>query len=366
MKIGIDARMYSSSFTGIGRYVFELARHLFTLAPEHEIILFMNSPQYEAFTPPHPRVKKVLVNARHYSIKEQLHFLKLLRRERLDVMHFTHFNAPLLYRRACVVTIHDLTLSFFPGNKMRSWLHRLAYHCVLGSVVRRAQAVIAVSENTSRDLQRLFHVPASRISVLHEGVGEEFAPIEGEEAREDFFLYTGVWRTHKNVLGLLRAFRLLVDDPSFTGRLVITGKKDPFYPEVEALVRERGLEARVEFTGLVSEAELVSLYQRARAYVMPSFYEGFGLPVLEAMACGTPVACSNTSSLPEIAGEGNALFFDPHSDDDMAQALKKIWEEAPLRAALRTRGLERVKTFSWKRMSEATLALYTGVLRTYP
>lgn len=360
MKIGIDARMYSSSFTGIGRYVYELTERLFELDTQNEYVLFMNDPQYSSFTPPNERVSKVLVNATHYSWAEQVKFLKLLKKSRLDLVHFTHFNAPLLYRGRSIVTIHDLTLSFFPGKKMASFVRRLAYHWVISSVVKRSERVVAVSHNTKKDLMHLLSTPTEKIEVIYEGVAHEFRVLDAVPDLGAFFLYTGVWRSHKNVVNLLKAFAVLCKDPLFKGRLMITGKEDPFYPEVKDTIQSLGLGERVVLTGLVSEEKLIELYNAARVYVMPSFYEGFGLPPLEAMACGTPVACSNTSSLPEICGEGNALFFDPTDVEAMAQAMHRLWTDSTLREILIQRGLEHVKTFSWEDMAKSTLALYNN------
>jgi len=353
MKIGIDARMYSSSFTGIGRYVFELTQRLFELDTKNEYVLFMNDPQYSEFVPPNERVRKILVNATHYSWAEQVRFARLLKKERLDLIHFTHFNAPLLHRGPSVVTIHDLTLSFFPGKKMTSWLRRWAYHWVLSSVVKRSKRIVAVSHNTKKDLMKLLNTPSEKIEVIYEGVAKEFKVLKEVPNSGDFFLYTGVWRSHKNVVNLLHALARLTE-----GKLVITGREDPFYPEVKMTTKALGLENRVVLTGLVSEKKLVELYNQARVYVMPSLYEGFGLPPLEAMACGTPVACSNTSSLPEICGEDNALFFNPYSVEEMAQAMKQLWDNEPLREKLIKRGLERVRDFSWDEMAKVTLSLY--------
>jgi len=360
MKIGIDARMYSSSFTGIGRYVYELTRHLFEMDPQNEYVLFMNEPEFSKFNPPHKRVRKVLVNAHHYSWAEQVKFARILRREKLDLVHFTHFNAPLFYRGPSVVTIHDLTLSFFPGKKMTSWLYRIGYHLVLESIVKRSKFVVAVSENTKKDLIKLLKTSSAKIKVIYEGVAAEFfkkstvkPPVKG-----DFFLYTGVWRNHKNLVNLLKAFAELLKRGDFEGKLVITGRPDPHYPEVAQTIQELGLKERVVLPGLVSEEELMALYQAAKVYVLPSFYEGFGLTPLEAMASGTPVVASNTSCIPEICGEKNARFFDPRDVDDMATTMAKVWFDESLQNKLREHGLKRVKDFSWKRMAEETFRLY--------
>src|SRR5690242_14363572 len=140
--------MYSSRFTGIGRYVYELTQNLFRIDPNNEYVLFFNNPEYKEFKLPNSRVSKVLVNAPHYSIKEQTVFPKYLQKAKLDLMHFTHFNAPIFYFGRSVVTIHDLTLSFFPGRKMTSLVHRLGYQATIRSIVRKAKKIIAVSENT--------------------------------------------------------------------------------------------------------------------------------------------------------------------------------------------------------------------------
>lgn len=355
MKIGIDARMYSSSFTGIGRYVYELTRLLFEMDTQNEYVLFMNEPEFSKFSPPNERVSKILVNARHYSWAEQVKFTQILRREKLDLVHFTHFNAPLFYRRPSVVTIHDLTLSFYPGKKMTSWLHRAAYHLVLESVVKRSKGVIAVSKNTKKDLIKLLKTPDEKIAVIYEAAAKEFKP--GTE-KADFFLYTGVWRNHKNLVNLLKAFAKLCERPDFDGKLVLTGRQDPHYPEVQQTILDLNLGERVILPGLVPEKKLLELYQKARVYVLPSFYEGFGLTPLEAMASGTPVVASNTSCIPEICGQENARFFDPHNIDEMADVMAEVWFDEELQFKLRENGLKRILDFSWERMAEETLALY--------
>ena len=262
MRIGIDARMYSTEFTGIGRYVYELVRHLLEMDEKNEYVLFMNQPVYEAFEAPNKRVHKVLVNAHHYSLKEQTLYLWTLYRAKLDLMHFTHFNAPIFYRRSSIVTIHDLTLSFFPGKKMNSAFYRFAYNLVLKAAVRNSKRIIAVSENTKADLVNITHVSPSKVEVIYEGVGEEFGPRGDTELQEEvakkysitkeFLLYTGVWRGHKNLVNLIRAFALIREGTEgFDLQLVITGEEDPYYPEVKRTVKELGLEHYVVYTGMV-------------------------------------------------------------------------------------------------------------------
>lgn len=371
MRIGIDARMYSTSFTGIGRYVYELVKHLTQIDKKNEYVLFMNKPEYDDFQPSNKRVSKVLVNAKHYSLKEQTRFLRKIRRKKIDLMHFTHFNAPVLYRGKSVVTIHDLTLSFFPGKKMNSWSHRKAYEFVLNRAVKHATRIVCVSGHTKKDLLDVTGVDSAKTEIIYEGVDEQFKPRPDKEAikdmikkygiTRDYMLYTGVWRSHKNVVNLIKSFALLKED-GFEPQLVITGEEDPYYPEVKRTVKELGLEHDVIFPGMVPEDELVALYQAAHIYSFPSLYEGFGLPPLEAMRCGTPVAAASSSCIPEICGEGNAVYFDPLDPEDMANQIRKLWHNDELRKEVRERGLRHSKKFSWEKMAKETLEVYKEAL----
>lgn len=372
MRIGIDARMYSSAYTGIGRYVYELIKRLPELDRKNEYVIFMNEPEFHELDLSSPRFSKVLVNAKHYSLKEQTKYLFALNRAKLDLVHFTHFNAPLLYRRPSLVTIHDLTLSFFPGKKMNSAFYRFAYRRVLNGSVHHAKKVISVSKNTKQDLIDLTHVSPSKVEVIYNGVGEQFGPREDRESvldmvkkyniTKDFLLYTGVWRSHKNLVNLIRAFHRLHSSGGFDAQLVITGKEDPFYPEVKRTVQELGLEHDVIFPGHVDEDELVALYQASTLYVFPSLYEGFGLPPLEAMRCGTPVAASKRSCLPEICGDSNAIFFDPYDPEDIAMTIQKVWLNEPLREELREKGLRHSRKFSWDETAKKTVEIYKDIL----
>jgi len=367
MKIGIDARMYGVNFTGIGRYTSELISNLANLDSEHEFIVFLRKEAFEGFQVPNERFRKVLADYSHYARGEQFAFRHLLYRENLDLMHFTHFNAPLLYMRPSIVTIHDLTLSFFPGKKMTHFFHRLAYQMVLRSSTRRAKKIIAVSNHTKSDLVKVLGIREEKIQVIYNGVNPKFGGIEPTPRPElmqklglqkPYFLYTGVWRDHKNIVGLIQAFKRFNDSVGNQYNLVITGPHNPTYHEVPDTVSSLGLQKEVHLVGLVSEADLFALYKNAVAYVFPSFYEGFGLPPLEAMQCGTPVIASNTSATPEICGEGNALFFDPYNMEDMSDKMRQIVTDSTLRQRLMERGLERVKQFSWEKMTREVLEVY--------
>ncbi|MBU0578080.1 glycosyltransferase family 4 protein [Patescibacteria group bacterium] len=369
MKIGIDARMYGVTFTGIGRYSSELIKNLAKQDGEHEYVIFMRKEAFDSFEVPNKRFKKVLADFPHYSFGEQFGFLSIINKEKLDLMHFTHFNAPIFYSRPFVVTIHDLTLSFFPGKKMTNWFQRLAYHIVVRNVTRKAKKIIAVSKNTKKDLIDALKIPSDKIEVIYNGVSFRFGDVEPTPhpdlmpklgLQKPYFLYTGVWRDHKNIVGMIKAFDAFNKDVGSQYNLVITGPHNPTYHEIPDIIKELGVEGDVHLVGLVAEGDLLALYQGALAYVFPSFYEGFGLPPLEAMQCGTPVIASNTSATPEVCGEGNALFFDPYNLEDMQKAMRTVATDASVRQRLVNRGFERVKDFSWEKMTKNVLDIYNS------
>ena len=371
MKIGIDCRFFSTKFTGIGRYTHELVNYLIELNKRlthpHKIVLFFNNPEYREFETPE-NFKKVLVNSPHYSLAEQTHFLKHLNKENCDLVHFPHFNVPIFYRKPYIVTIHDLTLSLFPGQKMNKWHHRLGYQMVIKNAAKKSQQIIAVSQNTKEDIINHFNVPDTKISVIHNGVSPEFTlltdtkPIERTLKKygigKIFLLYTGVWRSHKNLPNLIEAFSLLRNKRNLDLQLVITGKEDPHYPEVKKAIKHFALEDHVVTPGLVNSKELIHLYNGAFIYVFPSFYEGFGLPPLESMMCGTPVAASDRSSIPEVCGAENVMLFDPYTPNDIADKIEFLHNNSAKQAELIDKGMQHAMKFTWEKTHSQTAKLY--------
>lgn len=287
-------------------------------------------------------------------------------------MHFTHFNSPLFYFGKQIVTIHDLTLSYFPGKKMNSFLYRLAYNLSIWAVTKKAVKIIAISENTKKDLMKLLKIPEKKIELIYEGASDTFYKITDQTIlsktktkyylTKPFLLYAGVWRSHKNVEGLIHAFKILKDQYKMDADLVITGKQDPLYHEIPDTIKNLHLENDVKLVGLVPEQDLVALFNLAKIYVFPSFYEGFGLPALEAFSVDLPVVSSNTSCLPEVCGENNAIFFDPYNHEDMARKIYSVYSSPVLQEKLKKNGKERLKDFSWEKMAKETLDLYLSVL----
>jgi len=326
LKIGIDARMYSESF-GIGRYILEITKRMFLEKNDIEWVMFMNEPAFSKYKFP-KNVRKVLVNAGHYSLAEQTKFVRILNKEKCDLVHFCNFNLPLFFRGKFVVTIHDTTISFFPGKKMNSWWHKAGYNLVMRNAVKKSAKIITVSQNTKNDVIKLFS-SSSFLSPLTRGArgviksreildkkitpiliapSDEFHPISNLEKVQikkkyhlppEYIIYTGNWREHKNLVGLLKSFAILKKSfPQLV--LVITGQEDPYYPEVLEISRDLQLGDSVKFVGCVDFNDLKKLTAAATVYVFPSFYEGFGMPQVEATACGVPIASTNYSAMEDV------------------------------------------------------------------
>lgn len=361
MRIGFDARAWG--WTGVGRYTRNLLRELTALTDEHEYHVLV-PPRYARAVAALPGVRAVPVRDSYYSPYEQLGLLRILRRLRVDLAHFPHFNAPVLYRRPFVVTIHDLTRFQFSGQRHHSWLHQRAYELVFRSAVRQARAVIAVSAFTKAELLRRFPEAHGKTVVVYEGVAEQhFAPGEqGEEVLRrlgvgtPYLLYVGLWMRHKNLPGLIEAFRR-IRQAGYRGKLVVTGAGRPWDEDVRGLARAAGVEGAVLLPGSVSDLDLAVLYRRADCFLFPSFVEGFGLAPLEALACGTPVVAARTGSLPEILGSA-ALYGDPQDPRSFADAVALVLKDSALRAELRRAGPRQAQRYRWRVCAVATLAVY--------
>ncbi len=379
MVIGIDCRLYSTRHTGIGRYLVEMVKNLAELDQKNRYVLYFNEPEFSAFCVPNERWQKKLVNIPHYSIAEQTRFCYFLSREPVDLMHFPHFNAPMLYHKPFVVTIHDLTLhyypykSYYPKPTLKKKLAIAGYRMIMGQVVKHAKHVITVSENTKKDLMREYAIQTSKITRIYEGAafpppakeGGQGGGLEGIQKKfgisKPYFCYAGVFRSHKNILNLIRAFSSVIARSEATKQsrpqLVLIGKKDPAYPEI----LNNG-NPNIILTDFVSDEELRSLISGSLAFVFPSLYEGFGLPPLEAQALGVPVISSNSSSLPEVLGD-SALYVDPKKPEEIALAMEKILTDSKLRAELIEKGTENGKRFSFRTMAQEILDIYTKIVQ---
>ncbi|MCK5332350.1 glycosyltransferase family 4 protein [Candidatus Parcubacteria bacterium] len=371
-KIGIDARMYGYAQTGIGNYIRHLLEYLFRVDKKNEYVIFLMPEEYDDFVLPNERVRKVKVSAKWYGWKEQFLFPFQLYKEKLDLMHFTHFNSPILYFKKSIVTIHDVTPFFFPGHKMKSLIRRIGFRAVFFSSVKKATRVIAVSKNTKNDIVKYFKINETKIEVVYEGADEQFRVINDDEKIKKFqekyhitkpyIFYTGVWRNHKNLVGLIRAFEILKNKHKLNYQLVLGGKEDPYYPEVRETWEDLRLGDDIIRPGFIDQEDIPLFYNFAKAFVIPSFYEGFGLIGLEAMACGTPVASSNTTSLPEVLGEA-AVYFDPKNSEEMAEKIRLVLTNEKLYNELREKGFKQLKKYNWEKMVIETMEIYESILK---
>lgn len=371
-RIGIDARMYGAEQTGIGNYIRNLINNLAEIDKKNQYIIFLSEKEFDKFRVPGDNFRKVRTSAHWYSWKEQIMFPLDLLKEKLDLAHFPHFNSPVLYPGRSVVTIHDITPFFFPGNKMNSLFRRSAFRLVFSSSIKKAGIVIAVSNSTKKDIIKHFGAKKDKIVVTYEGVCADFKILPDRDGirkklgakygiLKPFIFYTGVWRNHKNIVGLVESFNIFNKETQGAYQLVLGGKEDPFYPEVKKTIKKLGLEKDIVCPGFIPADELCQFYNTCSLFVIPSFYEGFGLVGLEAFASGAPVISSRITSLPEILGE-SALYFDPENHLEMAGAMKKILGNIDLKNKMIEGGLKRVDDFSWRQMAEETHKIYIKLL----
>ena len=373
MKIGIDARLYGPISKGIGRYLQELISYLEKLDQNNEYVIFLYSKNFDEYQPQNPRFKKVLAPYRWYSLAEQFKMPKLIEKEKIDLMHFPHFNVPLFYKKPFILTIHDLILTKFPSKRASTkgfltyWLKNLFYKLTIKSALKRAKKIMAVSKHTKDDIVQQFGIKPEKIEVIYLGLTK--LPQTGENSNDKkviidynininlpYILYVGNAYPHKNLEKLISTFTKLEDL-----QLVLVGKIDYFYKRLQSLSEKLGLEKKVLFLGYVPDEKLAVLYKNAKAYIFPSLYEGFGLPPLEAMSFGIPVVSSNASCLPEIL-EQAALYFKPKNNDEMIEKINQVVTDEDLRQKLINQGFEQIKKYNWSDCSQKTLDIYNQTL----
>jgi alpha-1,3-rhamnosyl/mannosyltransferase len=370
----LDTRTANDHFPGIGRYVINLARAMAPpLAPDEDLILLHDPSQpshWDLGSLTGEQVEVVETSLTPFSPRQQWIVPRLLRGLSADLYHSPYYLMPYRPDVPTLVTIHDLIPMRFP--EYYSPTQRLIFAVTVRLAIRAAQRVIAVSRATARGLQDLLGLSETRTAVVPEAADPAFYPrpaAQVEAVRSKYglsgpyLLYLGSNKPHKNLTRLVKAWAQVYDAQHATrsSHLVIAGVWDARYPEPSQRAEQLNLTESVRWLGPVPETDLPALYTGATVFVFPSLYEGFGLPVLEAMACGIPVACANTSALPEVAGDA-ALLFDPNVVDSVAQALSQLLEDPELRAHLIRQGLRRAAQFSWDRTARETLNQYRGLL----
>ncbi|MGQ9661137.1 MAG: glycosyltransferase family 4 protein [Kiritimatiellia bacterium] len=386
MHIAIDARWIFREITGIGNYTRELICELVRLDRNNCYTLLFNDAELEARTAEESGFRQAsnfrseLVSWGLFSLANQLLLSGKLARARVDVFHSTNYMIPLLpfpRHRAgkikCVVTIHDLIPLTMRQQVARSRKARLfhIYRLLMREVALRADALIVVSRTAAEEVRKQFGFygkQAAKVFAIYNGVSSRFHTLPGHSAAVRSFdpsapatvLYVGRADPYKNLITLIRAFHLLSQTCPRRVQLRIVGPRDPRYPEPEQLVATLGIGKSVVWTGYVSDEELVRLYRQADVLVHPSRYEGFGLPILEAMACGTPVICSTAGALPEVAGEA-AVLLAPDDVEGFARAMARVLTDPVFASSLSEKGLHRATCFSWQRTVRETLVVYEKV-----
>lgn len=372
MRVGLITYALDRRPTGIGRYTIELIRALHNLPDKPDITLFASGgiEPLADLNLPHISLTASKLLPGLMTIGQMM-IRDAVRRHPVDIIHDLSGVTPMFFgwqRTKRVVTIHDVIPWRYPHTSTR--LDRLIYRHYLPHVLPRIDAVATVSECSQSDITHFFRVSPEKVHTTPEGVARYFVPANADtvervkqlyQINQPYLLCVGALQPRKNLPMVLEAFaRIQAEIPH---QLVIVGSRNHPTSLISETIERLKLHDRVLFTGYMPDEDLPALYTGAHAFVFPSLYEGFGLPVLEAMACGTPVITSNTSSLPEVAGDA-ALLVSPDNCDELVHALRRLITDTDLHSGLRKRGMAHVANFTWERTARETLRIYHQVLGT--
>ncbi len=364
MRIGIDLRIHYHQTAGISYYAIRLLTALAQVDKENEYWLLQHRKERKQLVRG-PRFKRKTLFTPTHRRFEQWFLSQETRLHRLDLIHSPDFIPPLHNRIPAVITIHDLAFLLYPkfvtGESAR-------YYGQVEVAVKRANRIIAVSHSTKQDIIKLLGAPEEKIDVIYEAGDDFFRPIPSQEARsilakagkrlpERFILFVGTIEPRKNIKTLIQAYKILKDRYGHDVSLVLAGATGWLADDVYELVEKLDIEQDVHFLGRTSNEHLLALYNLAIALAHPAYYEGFGLPLLEAMTCGAPVICSNVSSLPEVVGDA-AILISPEDVEMWVAGLHRVIADADLRQEMSRKGLARAKAFSWEKAARETLATY--------
>ena len=364
MKIVIVAWHLRNLNVGLGRYTYSLIKSLGHVDREnqYEILIPGNSHSFKSWPNVHYRFFPFPVFKRRFweQIAPQLI-------GRYDLIHFPYDSCLAIKRGKFVVTLHDIKPLLFPRPPKRWDFKRLLKKMIIPHPLSQIDHIVTVSECSRKDIMERLSVSGDRISVIYQGVEREcFLPQErvpmAENPLAPYVLCVAGADPTKNVKNLIIAFSLLPPEMRKTYRLVLVGDVCR-QEEIRQIVKQREMEKQIVWTGIVSDARLVSLYQQASVFLFPSLYEGFGLPVLEAMACGCPVIASNTSSLPEVVGDAGILV-DPLDVSALGRTMERVLNDINLLKSLRVAGLAQAQKFSWDTTAKATVNLYSRVVNS--
>lgn len=368
LKIAIDGRMFNQS--GIGRYIRNLIGCLQIIDKKNEYFILHLAGDFEKLVYRN-NFHKVLANFRWYGVTEQIKMPHILQSIKPDLVHFPHFNVPIFYKGSYVVTIHDLIHQNFSMKRATTHgslvykLKKIGYKNIFKTGLKNSKKILVPSNFVKQQLTTDWKIDETKVAVTPEAVDDNIVALMGEisnlkvqkvlhkfQIKTPYIFYVGNAHPHKNVEGLIKVFRKLKQ--RFTDlSLVLSGNDHYFWQKI----RNEFQDESIIFTGFISDEELVILYKNAEVFVLPSLEEGFGIPVLEAMACCAPVISSNLGSLPEVGGDA-ASYFNPRDLTQMAQKVSEVLTSKNLRQELKEKGLKRYKNFSWISLARKTLEVY--------
>jgi len=377
MRIGIDVRLMTSDMTGIGKFLNGILGSLLEIDKFNQYIFyycdgsvgdkFKNNENIKL-----RKIKLVFKKRFEHSLTkvlwEQVQFPFVASHDHLDILFSPYFDFPLIYNKKFIVTIHDISILLFPKN--HSVRFRIYYYNLLKYIAKKATKIITVSNNSKKDICNYLDVPEEKIEVIYGAVEENCFSKNSDKSNQKilkkygiknkFILYSGGMGARKNLKVLVKAFAEIQKNAKEKYDLVLTGEKNIITNQLSNLTKELGIRKNVIFTGYILEKDLSSLYHSAELMVYPSLYEGFGFPLLEAMICGTPIICSNSSSLPEVVGDA-ALLVDTQDYIQLSNAIIEVLNNETLKIELLRKGIVRVKKFSWKKSAKKLLSVLEEV-----
>lgn len=377
MRIGIDARLFGLEHAGLGRYVTRLVEDILKIDKKNEYVLFLKSKYSEKFKNK-KKITIVTTNIPIYSVAEQTVLPIIFAKEKLDLLHVPHFNAPLLYPGKLILTIHDLIKHDSKGpetttrNQGMYFFKRLGYLVLTKAIAHRADHILVPSNFVKQDVVKRLHVSPEKITVTYEAVAgtiKETVLTDDEKNNllnqyhltQPFIVYTGSVYPHKNVDVLVSAIEKHNKNKEVDLQLALICSRSVFWERLNKKIEEKSLQNWIKLLGFVEDENVSKLYSLALALVHPSKMEGFGLTGLEAMSVGLPVISSNVSCLPEIYGDA-ALYFNPNDIDDLISRLEIIIKDRELRSGLAKKGYFQARKYSWQKMAKETLAVYKKII----
>ena len=360
MRILIDARVISDKMHGIARYAHNLIKNIAELDNRNEYLLLSGNKELMDFSTRFRNIKFIKCNIPLYSLQEQFAIPSILKREKVELYHSPTFTAPVHQPCKTIMTVYDIIHLIF-GNS----IHKLYYKLIVKKAMMKSACIITVSENSKKDIVNWFNIPHEKIYVIYCGVDKRFKPSQDKSSREElkeryggifdrYILFVGNQKPHKNLGAVISAFERAVKIWGFKHCLVIAGIKKGFL---------NGMNNKIIYVDIDNDGDLIRLYQSADLLLFPSLYEGFGLPALEAMACGCPVVASNVASLPEVCGDA-AYYVAPDNIENIAEGMYKVLTDNELRQSLIRKGIERAKLFNWEKSAKEHLKVFEDILNS--